>query len=204
MIATARLHHTFLMEAMWSRFIPAFQKALAWIEQGEIGPPLSMRADFSGVFPFDPANRVFNKALGGGALLDIVDRVAGGGLEDLGEEAVGIAVKQPRDAGVAGLDLFEVGQVDAQERTALQHAGAREGGQTSMADHPTQRTLAPDQGGLDRLAVLHDDVEPGKGGVAGEVAMLDPVARLVQAGTGDKVTFAQQGGDCSAVFQVER
>lgn len=71
MINTARRHRTFLMEALWTRFIPAVDYALALAAQGEIGDIHTVKADFGFHMPFDPQSRVFNKALGGGALLDI-------------------------------------------------------------------------------------------------------------------------------------
>jgi predicted dehydrogenase len=71
MIHTARRNRTFLMEALWTRFIPAVDYALALAAQGEIGDVHTVKADFGFHMPFDPHSRVFNKALGGGALLDI-------------------------------------------------------------------------------------------------------------------------------------
>lgn len=71
MIETAKANQTFLMEAMWTRFIPSFQKTIELVKSGVIGKPLSMKADFGFHAPFDPNSRIFNKDLGGGSLLDI-------------------------------------------------------------------------------------------------------------------------------------
>ncbi len=71
MIDTAHTNQTFLMEAMWTRFIPSFQRALELIQSGVIGRPLSMKADFGFFAPFNAESRLFNKDLGGGSLLDI-------------------------------------------------------------------------------------------------------------------------------------
>lgn len=71
MIHTARRNRVFLMEALWTRFIPAVDYALALAAQGEIGDIHTVKADFGFHVPFDPHSRVFNKGLGGGALLDI-------------------------------------------------------------------------------------------------------------------------------------
>ncbi len=71
MVTAARRHRTFLMEALWTRFIPAVDYALALAAQGEIGDIHTVKADFGFHMPFDPQSRVFNKALGGGSLLDI-------------------------------------------------------------------------------------------------------------------------------------
>ena len=71
MIDTAKSNQTFLMEAMWTRFVPSFQKALEIIQLGIIGKPLSMKADFGFYAPFDANSRIFNKDLGGGSVLDV-------------------------------------------------------------------------------------------------------------------------------------
>lgn len=61
----------FLMEAMWTRFLPSMQKAKKWIEDGKIGKIQSV----SGVIGFrnngDTESRILNPALAGGALYDI-------------------------------------------------------------------------------------------------------------------------------------
>jgi predicted dehydrogenase len=71
MIAKARENNVFLMEAMWTRFIPAIRKSLQLIESGAIGDIVHIKADFGYKAQYDPAWRLFNKELGGGSLLDI-------------------------------------------------------------------------------------------------------------------------------------
>lgn len=71
MVETARTKKVFLMEALWSRFMPGIEYALDLIKSGSIGKVVSVKADFGFKAPFSPDNRLFNKALGGGALLDI-------------------------------------------------------------------------------------------------------------------------------------
>ena len=71
MIETARMKQTFLMEALWSRFMPTIQQAHEWVQAGEIGAVHRLSADFGFQAPFLPDARLFNKDLGGGALLDI-------------------------------------------------------------------------------------------------------------------------------------
>lgn len=71
MIDTARRTRTFLMEALWTRFLPSTQLMLELIRKGEIGELKGVRADFGFRANLPPENRIFNKALGGGALLDI-------------------------------------------------------------------------------------------------------------------------------------
>ena len=71
MIAVAKERHLFLMEALWTRFIPATEKIVALLEDGLIGNLQSVRADFGFKAHYNPELRLFNKSLGGGALLDI-------------------------------------------------------------------------------------------------------------------------------------
>jgi len=71
MVSKAREKNAFLMEALWTRFIPAIKKALELIESGAIGDIVHIKADFGYKAQYDPAWRLFNKELGGGSLLDI-------------------------------------------------------------------------------------------------------------------------------------
>lgn len=71
MVSKAREKNVFLMEALWTRFIPAIKKSLEFIESGAIGDIVHIKADFGYTAQYDPAWRLFNKELGGGSLLDI-------------------------------------------------------------------------------------------------------------------------------------
>ena len=70
-VALAREKKLFLMEAMWTRFMPALAAVRAIIASGEIGPVHQVMADFGFLAPADPAHRVNAPELGGGALLDL-------------------------------------------------------------------------------------------------------------------------------------
>ena len=71
MIAAAKRNNVFLMEAMWTFFLPHYQYVLNLIESKELGEITNLKADFGYDFEFDPTSRVFDKKLGGGSLLDI-------------------------------------------------------------------------------------------------------------------------------------
>ena len=71
MASVARENNVFLMEAMWTRFLPVIKHTLQLIRDGEIGELKFVRADFGFAFPFDPHSRIFDLKLGGGSLLDI-------------------------------------------------------------------------------------------------------------------------------------
>lgn len=68
---TSREQNTFLMEAMWTRFLPSIKKTENIIRKGELGDVKMLQADFCFKAPYDPEGRLFNKTLGGGAVLDI-------------------------------------------------------------------------------------------------------------------------------------
>ncbi len=71
MVEVAHENDTFLMEAMWTRFIPAIQKTIDLIAENRIGKVKSVHADFGFTAPHLPEKRLLNPTLGGGALLDI-------------------------------------------------------------------------------------------------------------------------------------
>lgn len=71
MIAYARGKGLFLMEAMWTRYLPAIVKVREWLSKGLIGEVRFLKADFGYRCAWDPEGRLLNPALGGGALLDV-------------------------------------------------------------------------------------------------------------------------------------
>ncbi len=71
LVALARERRVFLMEAMWTRYLPAVARARDLVAEGAIGEPRLLTADFGFRMAPDPAHRLFDPALGGGALLDI-------------------------------------------------------------------------------------------------------------------------------------
>ena len=60
-----------LLEAMWTRFLPATQRAADWIANGTIGEPSRVVCSFGFHAAFDPESRLYDPELGGGSLLDI-------------------------------------------------------------------------------------------------------------------------------------
>jgi predicted dehydrogenase len=71
MAEEARSRGLFLMEAIWSRFLPAYRSLMDVIGAGRIGDPILVEADFGFRRPVDPGDRLFARELGGGALLDL-------------------------------------------------------------------------------------------------------------------------------------
>jgi predicted dehydrogenase len=70
-IDEARRRELFCMEAMWMRCVPLFRLAQERIAQGRIGEVRSVAVDLSVFFPYDPTHRLYDLAVGGGAMLDL-------------------------------------------------------------------------------------------------------------------------------------
>ncbi len=69
--ALAGDNNCFLMEAVWTRFLPAIRMLQKQLSDNVIGEVLSVRADFSINHKKDETHRLRNKTLAGGALLDL-------------------------------------------------------------------------------------------------------------------------------------
>jgi len=71
MASAARAKGLFLMEAMWSRFLPAYSRLVDLLRSEAIGEVCLVEADLGLRFPFQSGHRLFDLALGGGAALDL-------------------------------------------------------------------------------------------------------------------------------------
>ncbi len=71
LVDTARHEHVFLMEAMWTRFLPLMGRLREMLAQGIIGDVRTVIADFGFRADYDKRVRLFSLELGGGALLDV-------------------------------------------------------------------------------------------------------------------------------------
>ncbi|MGB5953323.1 MAG: Gfo/Idh/MocA family oxidoreductase [Ornithinimicrobium sp.] len=71
LVATAGDSDVFAMEAMWTRFQPAIVSARELIADDAIGQVRTVQADLGVQREFDENDRLFSKALAGGAMLDL-------------------------------------------------------------------------------------------------------------------------------------
>jgi predicted dehydrogenase len=71
LVATARAAGLFLMEAMWTRFLPHVAEIRRLLAEGVLGEIVTVTADHGQWFARDPDFRLFAPELGGGALLDL-------------------------------------------------------------------------------------------------------------------------------------
>lgn len=72
MLAKAKEHQVFLMEALWTRFNPTIKKVKELVDTGEIGTIAYLKADFA-FYGLDrnEKGRLLNPDLAGGTILDI-------------------------------------------------------------------------------------------------------------------------------------
>lgn len=71
LIALAKEKKVFLMEAMWTKYLPVIKEVKQLIKDKRIGELKYFRANFGFQSVFDPKSRTFNPELAGGALLDL-------------------------------------------------------------------------------------------------------------------------------------
>jgi predicted dehydrogenase len=71
LVALAKEKDVFLMEAMWTRFLPNHVALFEKINEGIIGNPLYVIADHNQFLPKEKAPRLHDSALGGGSLIDV-------------------------------------------------------------------------------------------------------------------------------------
>jgi len=71
LISKAKEKGVFLMEGMWSVFLPHLRKAFEWVRDGKIGNVVHVQADFGYRADFNPEGRLFNPKLGGGVVKDV-------------------------------------------------------------------------------------------------------------------------------------
>jgi predicted dehydrogenase len=136
-VALAREKKLFLMEAMWTRFMPALAEVRRIIASGEIGRAHHLTADLGFAANQGPEHRLFNPALGGGALLDL-------GIYPL---SIAAALFGPVESVRAHAEIGPTG-VDVQTGFTLRHAagGISACSCSVMARTPSELTVSGDLG----------------------------------------------------------
>lgn len=71
LITHAHQTRVYVMEGMWTWFLPAIRKAQEWVAAGRIGTLLHVKADFGYPFPYRDDLREYDASLGGGAVLEM-------------------------------------------------------------------------------------------------------------------------------------
>lgn len=71
LIDLAHEKQVFLMEAMWTKFLPVTKQLRSWIAENRIGKVKKIEVSFGFQREYDETKRLYNINLGGGALLDV-------------------------------------------------------------------------------------------------------------------------------------
>lgn len=100
--AAAKDRGVFVMEAMWTRFLPHIAAIHDLINRGEIGEISTIIADHGQFFEFDAQHRLFNPDLAGGAMLDLGIYPVSFAYDFLGVPQEIIASGQKTQTGVDG------------------------------------------------------------------------------------------------------
>jgi predicted dehydrogenase len=145
-VQLARSCGVFAMEAMWTRFQPAVVVLRDLVADGAIGEVRSVQADLGVSRAYDPADRLFDLALGGGALLDLGVYVVSFAQMLLGDP----------DSVTATGSLFPTG-ADAEAALLLGWADGRSATLTTSLRYPTpgQARVFGTAGWIDVLPRFH-------------------------------------------------
>src|SRR2546421_12115048 len=102
LVATARREGLFLMEAMWTRFLPHIAEIRRLLAEGALGEIGTVTADHGQWFAQHPEFRLFAPRLGGGALLDLGVYPVSFASMVLGRPGRIVALIDPASTGVDG------------------------------------------------------------------------------------------------------
>lgn len=105
-VEAARANDVFLAEGYMYRCHPQTARLVEIIRDGAIGDVRVIQADFAFDFPFDPAHRLLNQALGGGGILDV-----GGYPVSLARLIAGVAAGKDFDEPVEVKAVGHIGPV---------------------------------------------------------------------------------------------
>ncbi len=109
LVALARAKDLFLMEAMWTRFLPHVTTVRDLVSRGVLGDLVMVEADNGRWFTPDPNFRLFAPELGGSAMLDLGVYPVSFASMLLGTPARIRALVQPAFTGVDGLSSMIFG-----------------------------------------------------------------------------------------------
>ncbi|MGC4110574.1 MAG: Gfo/Idh/MocA family oxidoreductase [Nocardioides sp.] len=174
----------FCMEAMWTACHPVVRDVRARLEAGEFGTPRQVHADLGWLVPADASARMWDPALGGGALLDM-------GIYPLTFARLMLG---PIEAAVAVGDLAESG-IDLDVSIATRHARGGVAALTASMTAPTPRTatIATDQGVLSFPNSFHHPAYATWTPADGEPRRIEPPEPVLGTGLGNEAAHVQ---DC--------
>lgn len=146
----AQARGLFLMEAVWTRFLPSFRRAVEIVRGGEIGQPRWIQADLGFAPAFDPGARIWDPAAGGGALLDLAIYPLTWALAMLGEPS-----------GMTASGTLTPDGIDLQNSLSLAYDGGAHAQLTTSigAECPSIVSVAGTEGWLQSAAPLFNPAE---------------------------------------------
>ena len=125
LVAVAREKNLFLMEAMWTRFLPHVVALRDLVEQGRLGRLVVVEADHGKWFKEDPDFRLFAPELGGGAVLDLGVYPISFASMLLGTPDRVVALVDPAFSGVDGQASMLLGHPDGAQAVLTCTSAAR-------------------------------------------------------------------------------
>jgi predicted dehydrogenase len=131
LIDAARARGVFVLEAMWTRFLPHMVRVREILAAGTLGDVVSVTAEHGQYFEHDAEHRIFAPTLGGGALLDLGIYPLSFASMVLGTPRAVTAVSDPAFTGV-----------DAQTSMILQYTGGAQAILTTTSYAATQNAAA--------------------------------------------------------------
>ena len=171
LVTTARAKGLFMMEAMWTRFLPHMVEIRRLVAGGRLGEIVTVIADHGQWFPSDPNSRLFDPDLGGGALLDLGVYPVSFASMILGRPDRIIAMIDPAFTGVDGQTSMLFGYASGAHAVLTCTSGARTPTRAAIVGTearieidgdfyaPTSFTLIPREGAPTHFAEPH----PGRG-----------------------------------------
>lgn len=150
LIALARSRNLFLMEAVWSRFLPSMQRAFEIAASGELGQIQWVTADLGFPAEYSPTARLWALKDGGGALLDLSVYPLLWALGTLGFPQTVSATGSVNDDGVDAQNALTLGY----------HHGAQAQLTSSLLAHgPRAATVAGSLGYLHTIGSINNPRE---------------------------------------------
>jgi len=150
LVDLARDKGLFLMEAVWSRFLPSMQRAFQIAASGEIGDVKWVSADLGFPAPYSPISRLWSPRDGGGALLDITIYPLLWALGTLGFPLTVSATGWLNDDGVDAQNALTLG---------YGHGGQAQLASSLLAHGPRTATVAGSGGFLQSVGSVNNPRE---------------------------------------------
>jgi predicted dehydrogenase len=185
-VAVARENALFVMEAMWTRFLPHVAVVRDWLAQGVLGDIVTVSADHGQWFAEDAEFRLFAPELGGGALLDLGVYPVSFASMILGTPNRIVSISDPAFTGVDAQTSMVFGYAGGAQAVLTCTLRAKSATRASIVGTearieidgdfytPAAVTLIPRQGAPTRVASVHEG--------RGLRHQADDVARCLAAG----------------------